>query len=357
MRVSSVIGVTLILLCGFFCGIFLGFQFDHEEVLVDFSLAKVSDEDTQTDENLSALENKVQVLLQAVSEISTSVETMAEQNNALADELEELTNKASSNKNLSDEAYEKIIVDRLGEAVYTHNGTNSQIMIFKLNNEDLRGYMAKIKLKTTKALRVTLNPDDKINGETTSDAAERKGAIFAVNGGGFATGTVDGVSKLLPLGNAMIEGKLVGDFIPSWNDIAFAGFSKNNKLVGGVYCEEDELWDSGAWQGVSFVPFLIEDWEPLDIPSKWANAKQPRTVLGQYPNGDIFFIVVDGRQSNWSNGITLEEMQILLLRLGVMEAFNLDGGGSSVMYYDGKILNKPSDGTERKLATNIVVMP
>ena len=80
-------------------------------------------------------------------------------------------------------------------------------------------------------------------------------------------------------------------------------------------------------------------------------------IRDRYPNGDLFFIVVDGRQSNWSNGITLEEMQILLLRLGVMEAFNLDGGGSSTFVYDGKVLNKPSDGSSRKLATNIVVLP
>ena len=357
MRASSIIAVTLILMTGIFCGAFLGIKLDSETLVLDFSAASIENQSAVVEDRLSSLEAKTASLLTAVEAISSSVKTMDQENKALANELADLTKKATSNKNLSDDAYESIIVDRLGEAVYTHNGTSSEIMIFKLNKADMRGYMAKITLKNTKALRVTINPSDKIKGETTSEAAERKEAIFAVNGGGFATGTVDGVSRLLPLGNAMIEGKLVNEFMPSWNDLAFAGFSKNNKLVGGVYYEEKDLIDSGAWQGVSFVPVLIKDWEPQDIPAKWAKARQPRTVLGQYPNGDIFFIVVDGRQSNWSNGITLEEMQILLLKLGVMEAFTLDGGGSSVMYYDGKILNKPSDGTERKLATNIVVMP
>jgi exopolysaccharide biosynthesis protein len=81
------------------------------------------------------------------------------------------------------------------------------------------------------------------------------------------------------------------------------------------------------------------------------------TVLGQYPNGDLFFIVVDGRRSNWSKGISLEEMQVTLMRLGVMEAFNLDGGGSSSFVFEGKVMNKPSDGKERPVATNIVILP
>ena len=272
-------------------------------------------------------------------------------------ELAALAQSVSSNKNLSDTAYETMIVNRLGTSVYSASGNNSEILIFELKNEDLRGYMAKIKLKTSSALKIAMAPANASSGETTSQAAKRYDAKFAVNGGGFAWGTVDGQQKLLPIGNTMIDGKLVGDFQPSWNDLAFIGFTKQNKLVGGVYAKETELKSSGAYQGVSFVPMLIHDWEPVAIPSQWANQKQPRTVMGQYPNGDIFFIVVDGRQSSWSNGITLEEMQVLLMRLGVMEAYNLDGGGSSAMYYNGSILNKPSDGSERKLATNILIMP
>jgi len=282
----------------------------------------------------------------------TEAQTKEEEQHAM---LEELAAKSKNNKNLSDTVYEEMIIDRLGQPIYKKSGTNSSLLIFELDKEDMRGYMAKIKLKSDKALRVTLASQS--NGETTLKAVERTGAILGINGGGFATSTVDGVKTLVPMGNTMIEGKLVNDFIASWNDLAFAGFSKSGKLVGGIYDREEQLTESGAWQGVSFVPVLIRDWEPADIPQKWANTKQPRTVLGQYPNGDLFFIVVDGRQSNWSSGITLEEMQILLLRLGVMEAFNLDGGGSSTFVYNDNVLNKPSDGSCRKLATNIVIMP
>ena len=68
-------------------------------------------------------------------------------------------------------------------------------------------------------------------------------------------------------------------------------------------------------------------------------------------------IVIDGRQNDWSIGVTLETLQDKLLELGVKEAYNLDGGGSSAMYYNGKILNQPSDGKERPVVNNIVIMP
>lgn len=348
---------TMLILAALAGGTVLGVHQDTAEIVMDIKPSTLADGNSPLEESLSSLEAQFAHVNTLGGKVKESFAQVASEEEALAKELAKLTSEASNNKNLSDQTYESIIVSRLGKAVYKKSGDNSSIMIFKLNKEDFRGYMAKIKLKNSNALRVTIAPDDKPQGETPSEAAKRLGGIFAVNGGGFASSTQDGVTRLVPLGNAMVEGELVGEFTPSWNDLAFAGFSKNNKLVGGVYSEEQELVDSGAWQGVSFVPVLIKDWEPQTIPSKWASARQPRTVLGQYPNGDIFFIVVDGRQSNWSKGITLEEMQVLLLRLGVMEAFNLDGGGSSAIYYNGSVLNKPSDGNQRKMATNIVIKP
>ncbi len=217
--------------------------------------------------------------------------------------------------------------------------------------------MAKIKLKNPQSLKITLSPKNRESGETTSQAVKRLGAVFGVNGGGFGKSTKNGNVQLVPLGNTMINGKLVNGFIPSIKDLSFAGFTKKGKLIGGVYTKKESLEKTKAWQGVSFVPVLIKDWQPVDIPQKWARQRQPRTVLGQYPNGDLFFIVVDGRRSNWSQGISLEEMQVTLMRLGVMEAFNLDGGGSSSFVFQGKVMNKPSDGKERPVATNIIILP
>jgi len=109
--------------------------------------------------------------------------------------------------------------------------------------------------------------------------------------------------------------------------------------------------------GLSFVPMLIRDRLPLNIPGKWKNQRHPRTVLGQYANGDLLFMVIDGRQRGWSSGISLEQLQIKLMQLGAVDAYNLDGGGSSTFVYNGELLNKPSDGFPRPVTTNIVVLP
>ncbi|MEG1500654.1 MAG: phosphodiester glycosidase family protein [Clostridiales bacterium] len=358
MRVNILYCILILLMAFSALGLSIGVLMDNgqipalEKEKYTFTLAH-----TPVEENLQNIEKTFKNLHLAGLSLSKSFQKDQNEEKALNQKLAQLAKDTSKNKNLSNTAYEEIIISRLGNAVYRHNGNNSDIMIFKLQKEDLRGYMAKIKLKNSEALRVTINPPNKPKGEKTAQAAKRLSGIFAVNGGGFATSTKNGSTSLVPLGNAMVNGQLTAPFMPSWNDLAFAGFSKNNKLLGGIYYKEKDLLNSGAWQGVSFVPVLVKNWQPQPIPAKWAEARQPRTVLGQYPNGDIFFIVVDGRQSNWSSGITLEEIQILLLHLGVMEAFNLDGGGSSAMYYQGKILNKPSDGEQRPMATNIVVRP
>jgi len=66
---------------------------------------------------------------------------------------------------------------------------------------------------------------------------------------------------------------------------------------------------------------------------------------------------VDGRQADWSSGVTLERLQVKLAELGVKEGYNLDGGGSSTFVFKGEVLNRPSDGKQRPVVTNIVIMP
>ncbi len=59
------------------------------------------------------------------------------------------------------------------------------------------------------------------------------------------------------------------------------------------------------------------------------------------------FVVVDGRQSGYSEGVTLTELADIMVDLGATTAYNLDGGGSSTMYFDGEVINSPSNGGER----------
>lgn len=104
-------------------------------------------------------------------------------------------------------------------------------------------------------------------------------------------------------------------------------------------------------QGQVFVTSEKEKFQP-DI----AQGRAPRTALGITPDGSIILVVVDGRQTR-SKGLTLNELAQLLKEKGAVEALNFDGGGSSTLVVNNRVLNSPSDGNERPVATALLVMP
>jgi hypothetical protein len=93
------------------------------------------------------------------------------------------------------------------------------------------------------------------------------------------------------------------------------------------------------------------------LPS-FSTTRHPRTAIASLPGNKALLLVVDGRQSALSVGMSLEELARLLIELGAIEAINLDGGGSSTMAIDGKVVNHPSDVTgERPVSDAILVLP
>lgn len=306
---------------------------------------------------VKSMEAEMLSIQDSVGFINQTIEEQKRQYEEQKRILQELAQKSREQKELSDEVYEQRILARLGPPIATHRSDRVEIKIFSLKEMDYRGYIAKVKLFDPSAVKVVLAKDKWGESETTGRAVARTGAVLGINGGGFYPVYQDGRKHILPIGNTMIEGKLLNGFSPSHKDLFFAGLTKKGDLVGGVFYKKENLMRLNPWQGVSFVPVLIKDRKPVDIPPKWQYQKQPRTILGKYGNGDLIMIVVDGRQSSWSSGVTLERLQIKLIELGVIDAYNLDGGGSSTFVYKGKVLNRPSDGKQRPVATNIVVMP
>ncbi len=85
--------------------------------------------------------------------------------------------------------------------------------------------------------------------------------------------------------------------------------------------------------------------------------RHPRTAIGLRADGTWVFVVVDGRQPEISIGMDLKTLSDLLLSLGCVDALNLDGGGSSTLYYQRQVVNSPSDATkERPVSDAIVVL-
>jgi hypothetical protein len=94
----------------------------------------------------------------------------------------------------------------------------------------------------------------------------------------------------------------------------------------------------------------LEEFSPYQL-----SLRHPRTAVGQTRDGRIVMLAVDGRQPGYSVGMTNFELALALMRFGVVTGAALDGGGSTTIAYDGKVLNRPSDGKERSVAEALLV--
>ncbi|MGH7290836.1 MAG: phosphodiester glycosidase family protein, partial [Myxococcota bacterium] len=119
----------------------------------------------------------------------------------------------------------------------------------------------------------------------------------------------------------------------------------------------EELLAAGAWNTLSFGPAIVEDGavvdgiESVEVDTNVGNhsiqGEQPRTAVGIVDENHYVFVVVDGRAEGYSRGVTLTELADIMTGLGATTAYNLDGGGSSTMYFNGVVVNQPSNGGER----------
>jgi len=294
--------------------------------------------------------------LQSIHEILTELAETAAQEAAFDaaqhDAINELVNISKQQNEETGDVLSEVLSNMLGKPIGQTYGDRSVVKVYSLQEAGYRGYLAKVKLKDPSAVKLVLS-HDKIGdkGETTSSAAKRTGAVLAVNAGGFAKKS-DGL--LYPMGVTVVDGEIVTFY---QTGLSFIGFNKDGKLVGGEINSREDVEELEVESGATFVPTLLKDGKKLSIPAKWKNKREPRTMIGHFSNGDLLFIVIDGRQKGYSNGVTLEEAQEKLLEWNVRDAYNLDGGGSSTFVYDGEVLNSPSDGQERKVISYFVVMP
>jgi exopolysaccharide biosynthesis protein len=176
--------------------------------------------------------------------------------------------------------------------------------------------------------------------EYTSDIAADNDAVFAINGDyyGFReTGIV--------VRNGVVyrdEGARDG-----------LAFYRDGSVV--VYDETatnaDALVAAGVWNTLSFGPAIVEAGavvdgiESVEVDTNVGNhsiqGDQPRTGIGVIDDNHLVFVVVDGRSEGYSEGVSLPELAAIFTGLGVVTAYNLDGGGSSTMYFNGGLVNNP----------------
>ena len=178
----------------------------------------------------------------------------------------------------------------------------------------------------------------------TSVIAKDNDAVLAIDGAavGFNTN-----------GRVIRDGVIYRD---SDLDCAPLIIKENGDLEVFEYGEKtaEEILDLGGVQTYDFGPTLIKDNEIIDNYGEWyRTTKDPHTVIGQKGPLEYVVLVADGR-SKKSDGISLYDAAIELKNRGCYMAYNLDGGGSTTLYFNGEVLNNPSDITGERRISDIL---
>ena len=269
---------------------------------------------------------------------------------------------------LSDAAIEKIVgsssaIDPTwnGEAIkkldFVVDPTDKTIEQYTINGGDFNGKA--LVVHNPKRVIVGYSSQIPKAGETTSTIARKAGAVAAINGGGFVDEHWTGTGGV-PTGIIFHDGKLIYDQLKeSKAKQDTAGFTKDGMLIVGMHSIE-QLKDYGVKEAITFGPALIVNGKPTITEGDGGVGFAPRTAIGQRADGAVILLTIDGRDPlKGILGATLRDVQdILLKQFKCVNAVNLDGGSSTTMYFEGKVINRPSDGLgERAVPTVFLVMP
>ena len=216
------------------------------------------------------------------------------------------------------------------------SGEPYSITLAEYNEYDTAIYVADITLSSAQYLKTAFADDTYGRNITakTSTIASANGAILAINGDYYGSQENGYVIR-----NGVI-------YRESGNNKDIFCIYKDGS-VSIEYASEktaQELLDEGVWQAFCFGPALIEDSQIAVSENEEvgkAKASNPRTAIGIIDNNHFVFVVSDGRTDE-SEGLSLYELAEFMQSLGVTTAYNLDGGGSSTLYYNGQVINNPT---------------
>ncbi|MFU2181082.1 phosphodiester glycosidase family protein [Streptococcus pluranimalium] len=224
----------------------------------------------------------------------------------------------------------------------TYKDDNISISIDTKSTDDTTYYVADILVSDASYLKTALAQSTYGTNitETTSSIAKSNNAIFAINGDYYGANESGYVIKNGTLYRETSRSSDYEDLV-IYDDGSFDTVSENDATA-------QELLDSGVVNTFTFGPTLVSDGKVSvsegDEVGR-AMSDNPRTAIGivEEDDGRLHYIVIvsDGR-SDESKGLTLLEMAELMQSYGVTTAYNLDGGGSSTMYFNGKVVNKPT---------------
>lgn len=219
---------------------------------------------------------------------------------------------------------------------YSYKDENITILISTVNEDNVIYHIVDIKLSDAEFLKSAFAKDiyGRNIGETTSQMAVENKAVLAFNGD-FYGSRDDG----LIIRNGVLYRDQPRDapdnrslLINEEGDFTFV---TEGAIEGETYLSK------GIVHSLSYGPVLVEDGKTVKINTRVAQTKNPRTAIGIIEPLHYLLIVVDGRSAS-SEGMRLDTLAKLFVRLGAKSAYNLSGGAVSTLWFNGKIINNPS---------------
>lgn len=224
------------------------------------------------------------------------------------------------------------------------------IQIIDISNDTYKGKMMIIKDPSRVTVGISGQYGASYSGKTVMDMAMNYDAVAAVNGGGFEDNNGVGNGGT-PIGLVISDGEL--KYGSAGSSYEVIGFDNNNNLVVGKMTASEAL-SRGVRDALSFGPILIVNGQASQVNGS-GSGLNPRTAIGQRADGAILLLVIDGRQVN-SLGASYADVIDVMLEYGAVNAANLDGGSSSLMYYKGEYINScASLYGPRNMPTSIIV--
>ena len=223
-----------------------------------------------------------------------------------------------------------------GTVIGTYSDSKSKITVTQYRAYDSNIYVADVEVTDgTSILSAFANNTYGRNiTDTTSDMAEENNAVLAINGDYYGARQSGYVIR-----NGVVyrnQGSNGEDMVIS-KDGTLSFISESDTTT-------DSLIQKQAWQVLSFGPVLVESGQIAVTENDevgMAMASNPRTAIGTVAKNHYLFVVSDGRTSE-SAGLSLYELANFMKSLGATNVYNLDGGGSSTMVFQGEVVNNPT---------------
>ena len=281
-----------------------------------------------------------------IAQAAENIDTTINSNTTTTDNSDKNTTTSVENENTNNSAVTSTESSESTKTVTdsSYKDSNVDINITTVRKNNTTVYVADVKLSDSSYLKTALAYDSFGTNvtEATSSMAGNNNAILAVNGDYYGADRSGYVIK---------NGVIYRNTVRSDSEYPDLAVYKDGsfKIIYETEVTAEELLADGVVNLFAFGPSLIENSEisvDQNTEVRQAMTKNPRTAIGIVDKNHYILVVSDGR-TNESEGLSLYELAEVLKEYGVTTAYNLDGGGSSTMYFNGNIVNNPTTNGHR----------